>query len=241
MTPAMPRKGGLGWLVLAGALAVPCLLFYNWWSSLKAEHERGNSNHLAAAHSEVFRSTSAAATTEGRAQSETTSNSSTMTASAAPTSALVPAAPASAQAAVMPPKSLEPSAVSSSAPAAVPAVSPPPAATVVLSRDPMLSQLDTVRLRENDDERDRTRSRRHRGERTPASFGDDAIMSHIDLQGIVATPGGSNMAIVNGLTAKVGSRIRVRGYTDRVHVVRIFPSAVLFEYKDKKFTIKVSN
>ncbi|MDE2489691.1 MAG: hypothetical protein KGM24_02510, partial [Elusimicrobia bacterium] len=32
-------RGGLGWLVLIAALAVPGFLFYNWWSRLKAAHD----------------------------------------------------------------------------------------------------------------------------------------------------------------------------------------------------------
>ena len=32
-------RGGLGWVILAAALAVPGFLFYNWWSHLKAERD----------------------------------------------------------------------------------------------------------------------------------------------------------------------------------------------------------
>ncbi|MFI5347854.1 MAG: hypothetical protein ACHQ51_15895, partial [Elusimicrobiota bacterium] len=35
------RRAGLGWVILAAALAVPGFLFYNWWSHLKSEHDRG--------------------------------------------------------------------------------------------------------------------------------------------------------------------------------------------------------
>ncbi|MBI3566421.1 MAG: hypothetical protein HY079_14600, partial [Elusimicrobia bacterium] len=40
MAPA-PTRGGVGWAILAVALAVPGFLFYNWWSHLKAEHDKG--------------------------------------------------------------------------------------------------------------------------------------------------------------------------------------------------------
>ncbi|MCR4295257.1 MAG: hypothetical protein NUW21_06960, partial [Elusimicrobia bacterium] len=33
-------RGGLGWVILVIALAVPGVLFYNWWSGLKAEREK---------------------------------------------------------------------------------------------------------------------------------------------------------------------------------------------------------
>lgn len=37
---APQAKGGLGWAILAAALAIPGLLFYNWWSHLKAERQK---------------------------------------------------------------------------------------------------------------------------------------------------------------------------------------------------------
>ena len=33
-------RGGLGWVILVVALAVPGVLFYNWWSHLKADREK---------------------------------------------------------------------------------------------------------------------------------------------------------------------------------------------------------
>ncbi|MEQ1918554.1 MAG: hypothetical protein ABL955_05095, partial [Elusimicrobiota bacterium] len=33
-------RGGLGWVILVIALAVPGVLFYNWWSHLKADREK---------------------------------------------------------------------------------------------------------------------------------------------------------------------------------------------------------
>ncbi|MBI5247098.1 MAG: hypothetical protein HY923_07945, partial [Elusimicrobia bacterium] len=33
-------RGGLGWVILVVALAVPGVLFYNWWSHLKADRDK---------------------------------------------------------------------------------------------------------------------------------------------------------------------------------------------------------
>ncbi|UPT75915.1 MAG: hypothetical protein M0D55_09735 [Elusimicrobiota bacterium] len=37
---AAGTRGGFGWVILVIALAVPGVLFYNWWSHLKAEQAR---------------------------------------------------------------------------------------------------------------------------------------------------------------------------------------------------------
>ncbi|MDX6768469.1 MAG: hypothetical protein SF051_02985, partial [Elusimicrobiota bacterium] len=37
---APAAKGGLGWAILAVALAIPGFLFYNWWTHLKAERQK---------------------------------------------------------------------------------------------------------------------------------------------------------------------------------------------------------
>lgn len=261
-------KNGMGWAILAAALAVPGFLFYNWWSHLKAEHDRGVSAKARGRLPEggVFQTPSPAG---GRLVNPMAS---TATAVAVATAAAVPGSPALAAKPTTPPATSAPAAApatpvaSAATPAvppaaAAPGVSPTPAvpgapataagvapstSTVVLPRDPMMSPMDIVRLREeelarirHEEEMRRALAERNRP-KPKIVHREPPPETKIDLQGIVETPDGAGLAIVNGSTVKSGESFVAEGLQGKVRVVRITSSEVTFEYKGKRFKKGVS-
>jgi hypothetical protein len=256
-------RGGLGWLILAAALAVPGFLFYNWWSHLKAEHDHAISAKASKrADGGVFQtpppmsgrlinpmapSTSAAAGFPDPVAGMRP-GASTGTAVAAATAAGVTSPAAASIVAAAP-------AILGTAPSAPPhaaAAIPAPAAvvlstaaTIVLSRDPMMSPLDAVRLREAAQaEADRlaaldaaSHPRPQKRHKKPVQ---SPIETKIELQGIVAKADGDNLAIINGSTINPGETFTVERYEGKVRVVRITSSEVTLEYKGRKIKLSVN-
>jgi len=225
-------RAGLGWLVLAAALAVPGFLFFNWWSHMKAERDR-----------------SVAAKARGRLPDGAVFQTAPGTAKPADrvASSSAPAAPPAAPApAPAPPPEASP------APSAV-AEDPPPAATpspeaaagIVLPRDPMLSPMDIVRIREEEMARERSRleleeANRRRNSYRPVKRVAPPIETRVELMGTVATPNGASLAIVNNATLAPGESFSVAGYAGKVRVVRISAAGVTFEYKKRTFKKSVN-
>jgi hypothetical protein len=245
-------RGGIGWLILAAALAVPGFLFYNWWSHLKTEHDHSVSqNARKRAEGGVFDPAPSA----GRLvnpMASTAAPAGLPTSGAAAKASTAPGL-AVASAATLPPAAVPvPGAVK---PSAAGGDAPPPAATiavssdttVVLPRDPMMSPLDLVRIQEAALEAEEAKRRleeeahrKHEGPRKPKPKVLKPVETHIELQGIVAKPDGENLAIINGSTVNPGDKFSVDGYTGKVAVLKITSSEVILQYQGRKFRMSVN-
>jgi len=225
-------RGGLGWVILVVALAVPGVLFFNWWSHLKADREK-----------------SVAAKARGRVPDGGVFQSSPnaklvnpMTPAVSTEAAIAAAgAPAMAQAAVIAPAPSpvpEPAATAQT-PAAV-AVSTPPAGAP-LKRDPTMSPLDAVRIAAEEEARRRAaedlanlQKGRNRGGPKPVKKKDPKTL--VELQGIVSNPESGFKAIVNNEVVGAGEYIG----NSRIKVIKISDLGVTFEYEGKRFSKGVS-
>ncbi|MFI5348490.1 MAG: hypothetical protein ACHQ2Z_03015 [Elusimicrobiota bacterium] len=246
-------RGGLGWAILVAALAVPGFLFYNWWSHLKAERDHSISAKASKrADGGVFQTPPPSS---GRLINPMTSSSSApaglppaaaaprpIAASVMPLPAAATPAPAMKTAGTPPaaaaPAGAPPSRPAGTAPPApVAAAVLPATGTIVLTRDPTLSPLDLVRLREEEQaEAARQWALTHatKGERPKKH--NRPIESRIELQGIVAKDG-VNLAMINGLTVSSGESLSVNGYPGKVKILKITASTVTLDYKGKKFKL----
>jgi hypothetical protein len=245
-------RGGLGWVVLAVALAVPGGLFYNWWSGLKAEHDHAISIKASKqAGSGVFQtsppqtghlinpmaaSTSAPAGFPPAVAAQTAPTA----AGAMPTAAgAMPTAPAGTLATT--PAGTKPLTM----PGTSSAVALSTVSTVVLSRDPMMSPLDAVRLQEAalaeearlaelaEASKPHPVAKRKIKKQAP-------IETKIELQGIVAKADGDNLAIINGSTINPGESFEVDNYKGKVKVLKITSSEVVMAYEGRKFKLSVN-
>jgi hypothetical protein len=272
------RRSGLGWVILAAALAVPGFLFYNWWSHLKAEHDKGVAAKARsrAAEGSVFQtpppsarplgavnvSTSAAAPGAATAPNVMANAAPTAMPNTMPNGNAAPLAKAPLNPAPNPigggPNSGAPApmnAVSAPSPSAFSAASSTPtasgvaissAAVLTLSRDPMMSPMDKVRIREAEAEAERNRQAildAANNKKRPHAVHvkkEPPIESRVELQGIVARPDGDNMAIVNGSTINPGESFAVDGFSSKVKVLKITSSEVTFEYKKQHFKKNVN-
>jgi len=247
-------KAGLGWAVLAVALAVPGFLFYNWSSRLKAEHDKTLS---AKARGRVpdgglFQTPPAA----GRLVNPIVGSTATAAGAAprAAMSAATPALPAAAKPGAVPAASGAP-AVAGAPPAEAPAPaaarsaasvaeSTAAAAAFILPRDPLLSPLDLVRIEEYKEEmarRERARldALNHHPTKARAPR-EHPITDDIELQGIVTTPGEDPAAIVNNETLRRGQSFTLQGHSGKVRIVNISADTVVFSYQNRQFKKVVS-
>jgi len=258
-------RGGLGWVILAAALAVPGFLFYNWWSHLKAERDHAISAKASKrADGGVFQTPPPAA---GRLVNPMASSTGAapgltpppMTAGTVSTSAPANAAPALA--AVAPGRAPRPAPVpplpgaartagAALAPAAPPAAGTAPVSvsstpTIVLSRDPMMSPMDLVRLQEEAlAEEARRKALEEANRPKPAAKKrvrmQPPIERKIELQGIVAKADGENLAIINGTTINPGESFTVDNYKGKVKVLKITSSEVMLDYNGRKIRLSVN-
>ena len=241
-------RGGLGWVILVIALAVPGVLFYNWWSHLKADREKAVAAKARGRVPEggVFQSSPNAKLVNPMAPAVSTA------AAAEPVASSTEAAhPADAVAA--PAGAPDPSAVPAAAAATIAASSAAPSdqgettavamssSTVVpLKRDPTLSPFDLVRILEQEEAKRRAAEdlananrARVRGPRKPKVV-DPASL--VNLQGIVSNPDSGFKAIVNDEVLGVGEFV---GST-KVKIVSITDLGVTFVYQGKRFSKGVS-
>jgi hypothetical protein len=258
MAAPAPRRGGLGWAILAAALAVPGFLFYNWWSHLKAEHDRGvSAKARTRAEGSMFQTPPAS----GRLVNPMAS--STIAPAGYPPAGLAGKAP---QAGVMPPAAAAPA--GSPAPVPAPAAAPPQvaaaapvprassisaapgsvamssAAAVVLPRDPMMSPLDLVRIQEEAAEAAAraqalldAEARSRAPKRTAKPPKRRPIETRIQLVGIV-----NNTAMINDLELNAGDQFTVEGYAGKVTVRKISSTdaVVTLEYEGRKFKLSMN-
>ncbi len=243
-------RGGLGWVILVIALAVPGVLFFNWWSHLKADREKAVAAKARGRVPEggVFQSSPNAKLVNPMAPASSTA------AVAAPAAAPADAAPASASVTAAP-VAAAPSApaVASAATIDAPAAAAAPveggqaaafsvstAAFVPLKRDPTLSPFDLVRILEEEEARrkaaedlENAKRVRVRGPRKPKAVDPE---TQINLQGIVSNPDSGFKAIVNDEVLGVGEFVGKTG----IKIVKISDLGVTFVHQGKRFTKGVS-
>lgn len=241
-------RGGLGWVILVIALAVPGVLFFNWWSHLKADREKAVAAKARGRVPEggVFQSSPNAKLVNPMAPAASTA------AVAAPAAAPADAAPAAAPVAAPVAAPSAPD-VASAATIDAPAASSAPAeggqaaafavstaAFVPLKRDPTLSPFDLVRILEEEEARrkaaedlENAKRVRVRGPKKQKAV-DPA--SQINLQGIVSNPESGFKAIVNDEVLGVGELVGRTG----IKIVKISDLGVTFLFQGKKFSKGVS-
>lgn len=234
-------RGGLGWVILVVALAVPSVLFYNWWSHLKADREKAVAAKARTRVPDggVFQSSPNAKLVNPMTP-VAASTAAVPVPAAAPAAPVVAAAPA-AQAATIPAPAAATAAVSSAAVQA-PAFSSSTAAGLPLKRDPMLSPFDQVRLIEEaeakrkaeEDLRAMQEAKANRGKPRPPKAVD--VTKLINLQGIVNSAEGGFKAIVNDEVLGAGETVG----TTKVKILKITDQSVTFLYQGKKFSKGVS-
>lgn len=262
MAAPIQAKGGLGWAILAAALAIPGLLFYNWWSHLKAERQRSISQKARTRVPEagVFATPAPGGDKLVNPVSASTAAPAADPAAAAAAAAAAPGAssatagglPGATPAAAAAPAATDPALLAAAAAGAPTGAAPGGASASVtvstgavlvaaLPRDPMLSPMDIVRMQQEEMEKrlaEEAMRRAMEEKKRPKPKPQIDIRSFVDLQGIVANPDGENKAIVNDVVVGAGETFDARGH--EVKVVRISPAGVTFQYKGKRFVKSVS-
>lgn len=238
---APAAKGGLGWAILAAALAVPGFLFYNWWSHLKAERQKSISQKARSRVPEagVFPTPAPAG--------EKLVNPIAASSGAVAAPALSTAAPAAA-APIEPAPGAAPAVATDGAapgtgpsPGTLPAPEASTSTVVALPRDPTLSPMDIVRMQQEEMERRMAEDALKAAanlKRNPPKRAEVPIESFVELQGIVANADGENKAIVNDAVVGVGETFDARGRP--VRVLKITAAGVTFQYKNKRFVKNVN-
>lgn len=224
-------RGGLGWAILAVALAVPGVLFYNWWSHLKAEREK---TVAAKARGRVQNGAVFQSSPNARLINPISESASALPVAApdAPVASTVPAVASEAIAgAPLPEPIVNPA-------ASVFAASEPPAAPP-LPRDPTLSPSD--RLREREAEAAKLRAARDLDEMSRTKLAGKSKKPALptkgmEVQGIIINPESGNKAIVNNEVVGIGSYVG----KSKVKVVKISDSGVTFEFDGRRFSKGVS-
>lgn len=235
-------RGGLGWVILVIALAVPGVLFYNWWSGLKADREKAVAAKARGRVPEggVFQSSPNAKLVNPMAPAVSTAAAAEPAGTAVPAdaSAATIASPAAVPAAAAEPPAVEAAPAAATGPEASFSVSS--SAVIPLKRDPTLSPFDMVRLLEEEEARRKAAEDlanaskvKVRGPRKPVVV-DPASL--INLQGIVSNPESGFKAIVNDEVLGVGEFI---GNT-KIKIIKITDLGVTFNFQGKKFSKGVS-
>lgn len=224
-------RGGLGWVILVIALAVPGVLFYNWWSHLKSDREK-----------------TVAAKARGRVpdggvfQSSPNAKLVNPMTPAVSTETVAAALPASTDAVHGAPAVAQAATVAAAPAAAVQAPAFSSATVTALKRDPTLSPFDQVRIIEEEeaiakaarDLEDMKKVKRE-GRRPKKSRAVDP-KTLVNLQGIVSNPDSGFKAIVNDEVLGAGEFV---GNT-KIKIVKINDLGVTFEYQGKRFSKGVS-
>ena len=234
-------RGGLGWVILVVALAVPGVLFYNWWSHLKGDREKAVAAKARGRVPDggVFQSSPNAklvnpmtpAVSTGTAAPQVAVSTLSVPAAAQAATIATPAGATPAVAIATPTAATRPADISSATAAALP-----------LKRDPTMSPYDQVRLTEAEDAKRRAAedlaamqaAKANRGKPRKAVVRDPATL--VNLQGIVSNPDSGFKAIVNDEVLGVGELV---GST-KVKIIKITDLGVTFSYQGKKFSKGVS-
>ncbi len=225
-------RGGLGWVILVVALAVPGVLFYNWWSHLKAEREK---SVAAKAHARVPDGGVFQSSPNVKLVNPMTPAVSTDSASGVANAAVI-ASPVAA--ATAPPTPIP---AADSVPAAAVSASTLAVATP-LKRDPTMSPLDAVRIAQEEQARRQAAEdlanlnagRQNRGNKKVAKKKNP--VDTLELQGIISNPESGFKAIVNNEVVGAGEMIGNTG----IKVLKINDLGVTFLYQGKRFSKGVS-
>jgi hypothetical protein len=238
-------RGGLGWVILVVALAVPGVLFYNWWSHLKADREKTVAAKARGRVPDggVFQSSPNAKLVNPMTPAVSTAAAATPPLTAAPAAPAVPTAPAApptASAATIATPSLATApAAGANQPAALSSMT---AAALPLKRDPTLSPFDQVRLVELDEARRKAAEdlenmkRAKQDGKRPRKAKAVNPTTLLNLQGIVSNPESGFKVIVNDEVLSAGEYV---GST-KIKIVKISDLGVTFEYQGKKFSKSVN-
>ncbi|PIR18873.1 MAG: hypothetical protein COV48_05110 [Elusimicrobia bacterium CG11_big_fil_rev_8_21_14_0_20_64_6] len=243
MAGVRTARGGLGWVILVIALAVPGVLFYNWWSRLKADREKAVATKARERVPEggVFQSSPNAKLVNPMAPAVSTE------AAPAPDATAGDSIP-DAAAAAMPPEPTPADDGAAPVANAVPDAATPPlavstmTASVPLRRDPTLSPFDRLRIQEEEDAKRRAaedlanmnRARRAGNKpRKPKPVDPKAL---VELQGIISNPDRGFMAIVNNEVVAAGDFIG----TTKIKIIKITDLGVTFDYQGKRFIKNVN-
>jgi hypothetical protein len=236
----MATKSSVGWLILAFALAVPGVLFYQWHTRLDLEKKRALTTKVRLKETDLFRNSPK----QDKLVNPIVQTPSPVGASAAmsPASDKGPVAAASpvGTAPVLPTPAAAPASVADDP--GVQKLSAGPTANAFQSwRDPTLSQHDLVEIARLELEKqialDELRDRALKGSKPPPKAPAVRIEELIDLQGIVSVEG-RNKAIVNNDMVSEGGMVQTKA--GPVKVLRISLQRVAFVYKKKTFFKTVS-
>jgi hypothetical protein len=236
-------RGGLGWVILVVALAVPGVRFYNWWSHLKAEREKTVAAKARGRVPDggVFQSSPNAKLVNPMAPVASTD---TLTAAPSPlASSTAPvremAAASSVQAATIAAPAGEAPAASTAATPGSMAFSSATAAALPLKRDPTLSPYDQVRLLE-EEEAKRAAAEALANINKPVKKGRKAPPDPrklVDLQGVISNTDSGFKAIVNNEVMGVGEFVA----GTRIKIIKITDLGVTFaDPQGKRFVKSVS-
>jgi hypothetical protein len=231
----MATKTSIGWLILACALAVPGVLFYQWRTHLDLEKKRALTTKVRLNDTDLFRNSpnqdklvnpiasaaaSVAASTAAPAVSEVPPAASEVPPAPAGQTSLRPASPAPAEDG--------PAVLKSSAAFA--------ANPFQAWRDPTLSAHDLVEIERLELERQlalqELKDRALQVSKGPPKSPPIPIETLIELQGIVSVAG-RNKAIVNNDVVAEGEVVRTKA--GPVKVLRITPQKVIFAHQNKSF------
>ena len=230
-------RGGLGWVILVVALAVPGVLFYNWWSHLKADREK---TVAAKARGRVPDGGVFQSSPNTKLVNPMTPAVSTAAAppplTSVPAVSAMPAAPQDASAATLttPPLATAPAAGADQPPA----ISSMTVPALPLKRDPTLSPFDPDRLVEIDEAKRKAAEDLENMKRPKMQKKAKAVnpTTLLNLQGIVSNPESGYKAIVNDEVLSAGEYV---GST-KIKIVKINDLGVTFEYQGKRFSKSVS-
>jgi hypothetical protein len=227
----MATKSSVGWLILAFALAVPGVLFYQWYTHLDLEKKKALGIKVRLQDTGLFQSSP---------KKDKLVNP--IAPVAVPIPIPVPVAVSSTPAAVPDNEQVATAAPPPTDDLEVPKASSAPAANSFLAwRDPTLSPHDQVRIEQLELEKqiridELKAAAEHKA--APVRKPPVQIEKLVDLQGIVSTPESGNRAIVNGEVVSEGDLVKTSA--GPVKVLRITTQAVGFAYKDKRFNKSVN-
>ncbi|MFH1620381.1 MAG: hypothetical protein ABIG11_10840 [bacterium] len=231
----------LGWFALAAALAVPALLFYNWWTRMNAEKmnllQEGQEH--AAAQRPFFKDTEEPLPPPSTYHYQNAAGTRAVARAADPAvsrprpRATQPGSPGDNTPLRAGRNASDPAAVSNTSVSVAAARVAFSTSTRILfapktDRDPTLSPEELAMIREEAERLERLRNMRRR----PVVPRERRVEDRLELQGIVESAGGSK-AIING---------EMRGRGSVVHgakIVRVNSASVLFDHNGRRFTLRM--
>ena len=200
---------GLGWVLLLGALAVPAVLFFKWWTQMKASQAVEARQAVPAAA--PFGGTPAPASEPAAAAPAAPAETAPAVAGAADKPQPEPQAQASAP---RPEAAAEPPAAAAQPPPEAPQPPNQPAMLAYMpktTRDPMLSVADLralaqERYRKEMSQREVERAAAEPAEKAPSAPPPRPLCETLELQGIIGTSGDIS-AIVNDKIVREGDSV----------------------------------